>query len=474
MWKKLHQVLFKEVDNAPLIVFRVIFGFLLMAEAWGAIATGWVYRAFIEPTHSFPFLAFSWLEPLPGNGMYFYYILMGLAGVFVMLGLYYKSSMALYAVLWAGAYFMQKTNYNNHYYLLMLLNFLMILIPAHRYFSLDVKRNPSLKSLSCPQWCLWIFAAQITIVYIYAAIAKMYPDWIAAKPVHIWFEAKKDYFLVGPLLAKEWFQYVVAWGGILFDLLIAPALMWKKTRKYAFLISIFFHLFNSAVFQVGIFPYLGIAFAIFFFPPDKIRRIFFKAKPAFTLSTAYIKPTIRHRLLMTGLAIYFFFQVMLPLRHWAFPGNVNWTEEGHRLAWHMMLRIKSGYVRLMVEDNKTGTSFQIRLQDYLTPKQARSLVTRPDVLYQFVQVLKEELPKQGYTDFAIYAHSMVSLNGRKPQPLYNPTVDLTKVEWHPFRHSDWLMPLDESESGWDGLSLTTSSKKRKVAFLTPSKSPEVR
>ncbi len=314
-----------------------------MAESWGAIATGWVYQAFIEPKYTFPFMAFSWLEPLPGNGMYFYYGLMGLAGIFVMLGLYYRSSMALYAIMWAGVYFMQKTNYNNHYYLLMLLNFLMILVPAHQYASLDVKRNPNIKSLTCPRWCLLLFATQITIVYIYASVAKMYPDWIEARPVHIWFENKKHYFLVGPLLAKEWFQHVVAWGGILFDLLIAPALIWKKTRRIAFITSIFFHLFNSIVFQVGIFPYLGIAFALFFFSPETIRRKFFPKKP----SLAYQEVTDtgwtpRHRLLMTAMGIYFIFQILLPLRHWTYPGNVNWTEEGHRLSWHMMLRVKGG------------------------------------------------------------------------------------------------------------------------------------
>jgi vitamin K-dependent gamma-carboxylase len=452
MKKFLQPILFKEVDNAPLIVFRIIFGFLVMAEAWGAILTGWVHQAFIEPSITFPFMFFSWLEPLPGNGMYYYYGLMGLAGLFVMFGHYYRSSMAVYAIMWAAAYFMQKTNYNNHYYLLMLLNFIMLIVPAHRYYSFDVRRNRSINKLSCPQWCMYIFVAQITIVYTYAAVAKMYPDWIEGRPIHIWFESKKDYFLVGPLLAKEWFQHTVAWGGILFDLLIAPALIWKKTRKFAFVISIFFHLFNSAVFQVGIFPYLGIAFGIFFFPPDTIRRIFFRKKPALsTLKKRVVLPRYSN-LLMVGLAIYFLFQILLPLRHWMFPGNVNWTEEGHRLSWHMMLRVKSGYVQLRGEDHDTNTAFTIDLSDYLTDKQARSIATRPDMFYQFIQILKKDLKSKGLSNYSIYANSMVSLNGRKTQPLYSSTKDMTEITWQPFDHSDWLVPLaDESESELSGM-----------------------
>src|SRR5690606_29332947 len=123
-----------------------------------------------------------------------------------------------------------------------------------------------------------LFKGMILIVYVYSAVAKMYPDWLNAIPIKLWFSSKVDYWLIGPLLTEEWFQYLVAWGGIGFDLLIGPALLWKKTRKVAFVLSIFFHLFNSFIFQVGVFPYLGIAFALFFFDPTTIRKIFFPKK----------------------------------------------------------------------------------------------------------------------------------------------------------------------------------------------------
>ena len=61
--------------------------------------------------------------------------------------------------------------------------------------------------------------------------------------------------------------------------LIIPALLWKPTRKLAFIASIIFHLFNSFIFQVGIFPYLSLAFAVFFFDPKYIQNLFLKKKP---------------------------------------------------------------------------------------------------------------------------------------------------------------------------------------------------
>ncbi|UII28400.1 HTTM domain-containing protein [Fulvivirga maritima] len=441
--------LFRPVDNSPLVIFRVIFGLLLTAEAWGAIMTGWVKKAFITPKITFPFIDFSWLHPLPGDGMYYYYIIMGVAGVLVMLGLYYRVAMITYALMWAGVYFMQKTNYNNHYYLMVLLCFLMSTVPAHKYLSLDVKRKPSLKSLSCPQWCIWAFAFQMTLVYVFAAFAKMYPGWMEAETVGILFTNKSHYWLIGPLLAQKWFQVAVSHMGLVFDLFVGPGLLWKKTRKYAFMAAVFFHLFNSAVFQVGVFPYVGIAISIFFFDPETIRRIFLKRKPPLELNEETINSYKsnylegRKKLVTTLFVGYFICQVLLPLRHWLFTGDVNWTEEGHRISWRMMLRIKYGTIMFHIKDPATGETWKVRPTEYLTPKQAGKVASHPDMCWQFVQILKKEYADKGFPDVEIYARGNVRLNRGDFHPLYDPEYNLAKAEWHHFKHAEWLLPFKQ-------------------------------
>ena len=82
--------LFTQTDNAPLIIFRIFFGFLLACEAYGAILTGWVKENFIEVQFTFSHIGLDWLQPLPGNGMYFYFALMGTFGLLVMLGYKYR------------------------------------------------------------------------------------------------------------------------------------------------------------------------------------------------------------------------------------------------------------------------------------------------------------------------------------------------------------------------------------------------
>ncbi|MGK7391176.1 MAG: HTTM domain-containing protein [Candidatus Cyclobacteriaceae bacterium M2_1C_046] len=429
--------LFKPVDNSPLVVFRIVFGLLVTAECWGAIATGWVKRAFIIPDHTFPFIDFQFLQPLPGDGMYYYYGLMGLLGIFISLGFYYRISMITFALLWAGSYLMQKTNYNNHYYLLMLLSFLMAIVPAHRYASVDVKRNPEIKSLSCPRWCILLFAVQMSLVYFFAGVAKLNPDWLMANPLDTWMRAKSSYYLIGPLLALPLAPWLFAYGGVAFDLFIAQGLWFKATRKAAFICGIFFHLINSAVFQVGIFPFLGIAACIFFFPPDKIRRLFLKNKPKFEAPAAAHDQS--KKLVVSFLIIWFLFQIFLPVRHWMIPGDVGWTEEGHRLSWRMMLRQKSAYVRFEIVDQDTGKKWNVKPTEYLTPKQSGAIAGRPDMLWQFVQILKEDWKEKGYNNIAIYAKGSASLNRGPAQPLYDPEYNLAEAEWHRFGHEEWVL-----------------------------------
>ncbi|MEM8893159.1 MAG: HTTM domain-containing protein [Bacteroidota bacterium] len=437
--------LFSPMDNSAIVLFRVFFGLLITAEAWGAIMTGWVKRAFIDPEYTFNFIGFEFLQPLPGNGMYYYFILMGLAGVLVMIGWYYRVAVTVYFVMWSCVYLMQKTHYNNHYYLLMLLLGIMIFVPANQFFSLDAKRKQEIKSLVCGRWVQAVFVVQLFIVYTYAAFSKIYEDWLLARPIAIWFRGKQEYWLIGDLLQEEWLHTFVVYGGIFFDMLVIPALLWRRTRMLAIAVSVFFHLFNSAVFQIGIFPYLALSFLVFFFDPEEIRRTFFKSKP--TPSKAELESTFIPTYAKLALAIgygYFIIQTLLPVRYHLYPGNVHWTEEGHRLAWKMMLRAKSASIYFNVINKDTGEVRMVRPSKELPRKQARKVASTPDVTWQYVQRLKDRLAGEGWTSVEIYAISKCSLNGRPSQPLIKPDYDLAKAEWHTFLPSDWINPLDET------------------------------
>lgn len=436
----MNKFLFKQIDNIGLVLFRAVFGLLITIEAFGAIATGWLRRTLVEPPFTFNFIGFDFLQNLQGPGMYYYFVIMGIFGIFVMLGFKYRFSMIAYALMWTCVYLMQKSSYNNHYYLMMLLCWIMAFLPANRWFSVDARLNPEIKSPSMPRWVLLILILQVWIVYTYASVAKLYPNWLDASMPALLMEGKKHYWLIGDFLQQNWVHWAIAYTGIFFDLLIVPLMLWKRTRLLGFVISVFFHLFNSIVFQIGIFPYMSIAFALFFFSPEILQKRFLPKKKLYT-GNAVIVPKYKN-LLLAVFGIYFAFQIGLPLRHWFFKDDVLWTEEGHRLSWRMMLRSKSGSLTVWVKNKPDGEKKRYNYSDLLGPKQQGSVATKPDVMWQLAQKIKAVEAKKG-RDVAVYMEASVRVNHGKYHPFTDPTVDLAAEPWHPFKHSEWILPSPE-------------------------------
>ena len=429
------KILFKAIDNSPLIVFRMFFGFLVACESFGAILTGWVKRILIDPQVTFSFIGFEWLKPLPGFGMYFYFIAMGVFGLAIMLGYRYRIAIISYTILWAGVYFMQKTAYNNHYYLLLLISFLLIFLPANSYASLDVRQNRIKEENTMPYWISLLFIIQVAIVYVFASIAKFYPDWLDGTFTRNLLADSTNVIALKKLFLQKWFYLFIAYMGIIFDLLIVPLLLFKKTRMLALLASLTFHLFNAIFLEIGIFPFFALTFALFFYEPETIRSVFLRRKTSIETDNGhsnYYGKKIVYFLIIPYLII----QLLLPLRHHFIEGDVLWTEEGHRLSWRMMLRERNGFIHIRIKDLKTGEESLYDYRKNLTDKQIQNLATKPDFIWQYCQYIKKEFKGK---EIAIFIECKNSINRKEYKTLIDPKFDMAKAKWDYFRHNEWLL-----------------------------------
>jgi hypothetical protein len=314
----------------------------------------------------------------------------------------------------------------------------MFFLPAHKNASIDAWRDPALRKISMPRW-IWLFIVlQLWIVYTYASIAKLYPDWFTGEFPEILMKSKADYWLVGELLQQKWAHFTISWFGFLFDLLIIPLLLYRKTRVPIFIAAIFFHLFNSFIFHIGIFPYLSLAFILFFFPSEDINKWFLRGKKEYYNRKEIILPKNRN-LFVIVISVWFIIQLGLPLRHWFYEDDVLWTEEGHRLSWRMMLRSKSGRTEFKVVDKDTKKIEYIDKSKYLSRKQLGAINSKPDMIWQFAQRIKRDYAEKGQ-DVQVFVDSKVSVNGRPYQQFIDPEVDLANEKWQHFKHHDWILP----------------------------------
>jgi len=324
-----------------------------------------------------------------------------------------------------------------------LISFLLIFIPAHRSASVDAWLRPRLHRNEAPTWTLWILRAQLVVVYFYAGVAKINADWLRGEPMRMWLARREDLTLLGPLgrlLTEEWVVYLFTYGGLLLDLLIAPLLLWRRSRPYALAAVIVFHLLNAVLFQIGIFPWFMIAATLLFLPPDWPRRICNWPKGADAFPQEVPLRTHRVRPTLAPLAVYLFIQIVVPLRHLLYPGSVHWTEEGHRFSWHMKLRDKKGDADFHLNDPDTGKTWTVNPRRRLSATQVSKMSSRPDMILQFAHFLAMEQRDKGRSRIEVRAEVMVSLNGREPAPLVDPTVDLA-AQARTLAHVSWILPL---------------------------------
>jgi vitamin K-dependent gamma-carboxylase len=454
LWQRLCVALFKPVDISFLVFFRILFGGIMLWEVYRYFTYGWIGRYFVAPAVTFPYYGFSWVKPWPGQGMYVHFWLLGLAAVCVIAGCLYRVAAPVFFLAFTYFFLLDQTRYLNHLYLACLISFLMCFLPAHRAFSVDALLRRKIRSDVVPAWMLWLLRLQVGIPYFYGGIAKLNSDWIrGGEPMRTWLSPLTAMPGFGPVFKTDWVVYGFVIGGLLLDLLVVPLLLWRRTRLFAFVAAIIFNLINSVIFDIGIFPWLMLGALLIYFPPDLLRR-FARAfmSPGTPVLNAELPPVsitpgssgpsllTSPKIVVGLLACYLAVQLLLPFRHYVYPGNVSWTEEGHNFAWHMKLRTKVGEAVFTVTHPQSGQTWTIKPQDYLESHQVMKVITKPDLILQFGHHLAEEKRREGYENVEVRARVMVSLNGRQPQLLIDPNVDLAKeqVSLLPTR---WIVPL---------------------------------
>ena len=444
------QAYFKQkIHAAPLAVFRIFFGLLMLGSLLRFYINGWIDKLYLQPQFFFSYYGFEWVKPL-GAWTYLVFLIAGIASLFITLGWYYRLSMITFFLSFTYIELMDKTTYLNHYYFVSLLSFLLIFLPANAYFSVDAWKN-SVRSFEwIPRWCIDSIKLLLSIVYFYAGLAKLNSDWIMeAMPLKIWLTSKYDLPFIGSFVHQNWVHYFFSWSGAAYDLAIPFLLWWRPTRGIAFLAVVVFHLMTGWLFPIGMFPYIMIVSALIFFEPpfhqqllNPLRNILKYPRELFENNRMYFFPNrLSQKFTQTILLLFFVGQLIIPFRYLLYPGELFWTEEGYRFSWRVMLMEKAGYAQFKVVDPKTGKQFRVDNSTFLTPFQEKQMSTQPDFILEYAQFLAKYHQTKGIENPEIYVDSYVALNGRSSQPYIDPTVDLTKIQdkWP----RKWVLPFND-------------------------------
>lgn len=417
------------VDAASLVAFRWMFGLAMAANAVRYELNGWVEQLFIAPTVRFPYWGFEWLPSLSPAGVHAVFALNALSALVFATGRFYRVALSLFIASFLYLELLDRANYLNHYYLVTLLSVLLLFMPLSRG---ALRRG-------VPIACVWVLRAQLTLVYVFAGIAKLRPDWLFdGVPLGIWLPRHSNLPVVGAYFDEAWVALAMSWAGAAFDLFVAFFLWSKRFRRVAYLAVIVFHALTAFLFPIGVFPWLMVLAGSVFFAPEWPRRLFKGAEPP----PAGAAPSWRvPHWARAALAVFFVFQVAFPLRHWLYPGRSDWHEQGFRFSWNVMVMEKVGVTEFRVVDASGGETV-VHPREELTPFQLRMMSTQPDLILTYAHHLRERWRDDGRGEVSVYADAWVSINGRRRARLIDPAADLAR-ERESFAAKTWILPAPQ-------------------------------
>ncbi|XP_023227590.1 vitamin K-dependent gamma-carboxylase-like [Centruroides sculpturatus] len=468
------RLLNRPCDPSSLAVMRIFFGIVMILDIPDERGLSIADSRWGDPLKC-RFPMFDSISPLPLKWMCMVYLLM-LTGAFgIMIGAFYKLSCLLFLIPYWYLFLLDKTRWNNHSYLYGWLGFLLFLSDANKCWSFDGWWNLKHNHTHVPLWNYTLLRGQIFLVYFIAGLKKMDKDWVQGHSM--------------PYLSTHWVfnvfkfvltedqidKFIVHWGGFIFDLTIGFFLFFDQSRPLGLIFCLTFNLMNSQIFQIGMFPYMMIASIPIFYPCDwpktfldKMPQWFkyitlHKQLPNYNQNCIYainektpkkcakkkenFKIKFQHKIVTGGVCLFFLIQGFLPYSHWLTKGYNTWTQGLYGYSWDMMIHNwKFVHTKITVINRKTNDYLYIDPEAWTDswrwPRHA-------DMVKQFANCIQQRIHQlYNISDIEMYIDVWMSLNGRFTQRIYDPTVDILRADWSPFREVTWVLPLLTELSDW--------------------------
>ncbi|XP_006616444.1 vitamin K-dependent gamma-carboxylase [Apis dorsata] len=441
-------LLYRPSDPASLGVVRALFGLCMVLDVVEERGLGDVDIKWGDPMEChFPLI--HGMKPLSLPWMISIYTIMWIGAFGIMLGSRFKIACACFLIPYWYIFLLDKSYWNNHTYLYGIVVILFWGTGADKYFALDASETKRSDN-TVPLWNYFILKFQFFALYFLAGLKKSGVEWLSgyamANLSRHWVFSPFRLFLT----TEQTDFFIVHWFGFIFDLTVGFWMLFDKTRIPAMVFCTAFHLMNSRLFSIGMFPYVCLATMPLFCKPNWPRRlgIFLKRKSYFSFSakiqdikicnkatidlpkeshdnlsgngssidngnregTNSINSTItckntkridrgksakvtrKQKFVVSLLLFHVFLQFFLPYSHFITKGYNNWVPGMYGYSWDMMVHVwDTVLVVVKVHDNASNED---RYLDPTAWVQSNRWEKHGDMLVQYASCLKENLIKQ--------------------------------------------------------------------------------
>ncbi|XP_058795770.1 vitamin K-dependent gamma-carboxylase isoform X2 [Phymastichus coffea] len=456
-FEKFTEAMYRPTDPASLGVCRALFGLCMVIDVVEERGLGHVDVKWGDPdTCYFPLI--HGLRPLALPWMVLVYALMWLGAFGIMLGYRFKIACGLFVLPYYYLFLLDKSYWNNHSFLYGIVTLLLWVGGANRYCALDAKRE---KDKTVPYWNYFIVKFQFFALYFIAGLKKSSSEWLTGYAM----ANLSDHWLFNPfkifLTTAQTDFLIVHWFGFIFDLSVGFFMLYDITRIPAMVFCTAFHLMNSRLFSIGMFPYVCLATMPLFCHVDWPRKFIRdssnnggekeeEASPGGCRKKKKISR--KQKCVVAALLLHMAVQLFLPYSHFITKGYNNWVPGLYGYSMDMMIHAwDTSLVVIKVRDNES------KKERYLEPgiwTLNDRWVKHGDMVRQYAFCIQDNLEKMKVrsphgnstwsnlsSNLSIFMDIWCSLNGRFHQRLFDSSVDLLTVDWHPLKPISYVIPL---------------------------------
>lgn len=270
-FEKFTKFLYRPTDPASLGVARALFGFCMVIDIIEERGFADIDIKWGDPWDChFPLIHGMKAPSLPW--MIVIYTIMWTGAFGIALGLHFKLACACFVLSYWYIFLLDKGYWNNHTYLYGIVATLFWGTEANKYFALDAN-NAKRNGNSVPYWNYFILKFQFFALYFLAGLKKSGKEWLEGYAMinlsrHWVFHPFKI------VLTTEQIDFlIVHWFAFIFDLSVGFWMLFERTRIPAMIFCAAFHIMNSRLFSIGMFPYVCLATMSLFCSADWPRRL---------------------------------------------------------------------------------------------------------------------------------------------------------------------------------------------------------
>ena len=285
MIERFDRLLARPVNMRSLGIVRLLVGAIAVVHLWPFVTDALRGETYQDHFHH---AYVSWYPELP-EAWYAGLLVIGvIAAVAMAVGLWSNvTTKATFAVVAYNLSLSTTQMHNNRAYLVIVLG-LLAMAPCGRTLSADAwirtRRGRGRLDPTAPAWPLWLLRFECAVVYGASGTSKLLDrDWLSGTVT--WGRmieqeaAVRASLLPGPiadLVLERSFHTVAAKLIIATELFIASGLWWRRTRPFALLSAVVFHVMIQFTADVEVFSYLGLAVLFVWADPAvawlKVRR----------------------------------------------------------------------------------------------------------------------------------------------------------------------------------------------------------